>query len=240
MHESDQVDLEHRVDLLGVLLLEQPAGHQAGVVDEQVHRGERRARPLDRLRGQVDLHRPDLAGAAGRRSSALKRAGSRTPQSRRSSGRAASSAAIARPIPRLAPVTSAVIPLRIIGDPGPCRRPPRPRSGSPRPRRAPAEGLPRTGPARSERAAGGVVGDYGLRAQPLDQRPRDAGVDGGDQADPERGQARGQERHRDLRAAPLAEHARHHVEHVAVAEHVGTADLKLAPGRGLDLRRLER
>jgi hypothetical protein len=45
-------------------------------------------------------------------------------------------------------------PLRIIGDPAPCRRPPQPRSEPPRPRRAPAEGLPRTGPARSERAAG--------------------------------------------------------------------------------------
>jgi hypothetical protein len=36
VRDRDEVDLEHRVDLVEVLVLEQPAGHAAGVVDEDV------------------------------------------------------------------------------------------------------------------------------------------------------------------------------------------------------------
>ena len=38
--DRDEVDLEHRVDGLHLLLLEQPAGHLSRVVDEQVDRGQ--------------------------------------------------------------------------------------------------------------------------------------------------------------------------------------------------------
>jgi hypothetical protein len=36
VRDRDGVHLEHRVHRLDLLLLEQPAGHQAGVVDEHV------------------------------------------------------------------------------------------------------------------------------------------------------------------------------------------------------------
>ena len=67
------------------------------------------------------------------------------------------------------------------------------------------------------------------RAEALDQRPRDAGVDRRDEPDPQRRQPRREQRHRDLGPRPLAEHVGHHVEHLAVGEDVRAADLHLAP-----------
>ena len=64
LDRAEQVDLEHRVDLVEVLLLEQATGHAAGVIDEQIdlvaplEPGERL---LDRLaRGEVHSHGPHL------------------------------------------------------------------------------------------------------------------------------------------------------------------------------------
>jgi len=63
-----EIHLEHRVDVAGLLLLEQAAGHQAGVVDEQVYRREAARIALDRLaRGEVERHGAHLSGPAGRR-----------------------------------------------------------------------------------------------------------------------------------------------------------------------------
>ena len=105
----DEVDLEHRVDRVHVLLLEQPAGHLAGVVDEQVDRRARSSAAthasIDSRLGEVDAHRAHLGA---RRRCGSNASGSRTPASTSRSGRAASASASARPMPRLAPVTSAV------------------------------------------------------------------------------------------------------------------------------------
>jgi len=68
VHETHEIDLEHRVDRLGVLLLEQSAGHEAGVVHEQVDRRQLAGGRLDRLAaGEVHAHGTHLARAAGRR-----------------------------------------------------------------------------------------------------------------------------------------------------------------------------
>jgi hypothetical protein len=88
--DAHEVDLHERVDLAHVLLLEQPRREPPGVVDEEVHRA--------------------VAGRGGTIGS--KRSGARTPARMRCSGFAASASTIARPIPRLAPVTSAVVPVR--------------------------------------------------------------------------------------------------------------------------------
>jgi len=67
MGHRDEVDLEHRVDLVEVLLLEQAAGETAGVVDEQIDVRQSGSAPIDRrARGQVDLDGADLARAARR------------------------------------------------------------------------------------------------------------------------------------------------------------------------------
>ena len=60
--DRDEVDLEHRVDRVHLLLLEQPAGHLAGVVDEQVDvaQVERVDAGVDRLAaGEVHADRAD-------------------------------------------------------------------------------------------------------------------------------------------------------------------------------------
>ena len=50
VRDADEVDLEHRVHRVHVLLLEQPAGHLAGVVDQEVDRlVDRRGARVDRL-----------------------------------------------------------------------------------------------------------------------------------------------------------------------------------------------
>ena len=97
MRDRDQVDLEHRVDRLHVLLLEQPAGHLAGVVDEQVDvLVQRVGARVDRLAaGEVHAHRADLGAARDQ----LERAGvaharEHEPQ------RPASASHRARPMPR--------------------------------------------------------------------------------------------------------------------------------------------
>ena len=71
VRDRDEVDLEHRVDVLDVLLLQQAAGHPPGVVDEQADRvevvAERVDARVDRLaRGEVHRDGADLARAAGR------------------------------------------------------------------------------------------------------------------------------------------------------------------------------
>jgi len=72
MDEPDQIDLEHRVDVVRVLLLEQAAGHEPGVVDEQIERRQRAGRLLDGLpRREVDGEVSDLARPARRRSGRL-------------------------------------------------------------------------------------------------------------------------------------------------------------------------
>jgi len=68
VHEAHEVHLEHRVDVVGLLLLEQAAGHEAGVVHEQLHPREAGSALLYGLaRGEVELDVADLARAAGRR-----------------------------------------------------------------------------------------------------------------------------------------------------------------------------
>ena len=76
VHDRDQVDLEHRVDLVDVLLLEQAAGHEAGVVDEQVDVRQRRGATLDRLaRREIERDGAHLTGAARRRRGRLEAVG---------------------------------------------------------------------------------------------------------------------------------------------------------------------
>ena len=84
------------------------------------------------------------------------------------------------------------------------------------------------------------VGDHGLGREALDQRPRDAGVDRRDQADPERGEARGQQRHGDPQRRAAAERAGELVDHAAVGGDVGAADLDLAVDRQRRGRRRRR
>jgi hypothetical protein len=72
VHDRDEVDLEHRVDRGGVLLLEQAADELAGVVDEDVGLGEAGAERGDRLvdrlaRGEVEGDGADVGRAARRR-----------------------------------------------------------------------------------------------------------------------------------------------------------------------------
>ena len=57
------------------------------------------------------MHRAHLAGAARRRHEWLGSSGERAPTSSRPSGSRASASAIARPMPRFAPVISAVFPV---------------------------------------------------------------------------------------------------------------------------------
>jgi len=68
---AEEVHLEHRVDVVELLLLEQATGHQAGVVHEQadaVELGDRIAALVDRLaRGQVHPRRAHRLRAAGSR-----------------------------------------------------------------------------------------------------------------------------------------------------------------------------
>src|ERR1700735_3905567 len=71
MDNPHQVHLEHRVYLVDRLLLQQSAGHQPGVVHEQVDLLQVIAKPcarsLDvRLRGEVDMHGTNLPGCTGR------------------------------------------------------------------------------------------------------------------------------------------------------------------------------
>jgi len=66
--DAHEVHLEHRVDVAGLLLLEQAAGHEAGVVHEQVDRREAGGAVLDGLSGrEVELHIAGLAGGRGGR-----------------------------------------------------------------------------------------------------------------------------------------------------------------------------
>ena len=82
------------------------------------------------------------------------------------------------------------------------------------------------------------VGHDRRRRQSLDQRPRDARVDRRDETDPQRREPRREERDGQLRAPVPAEHVGHAVEHVAVGEDVGPADLDLPPGGIRDARGL--
>ena len=75
-------------------------------------------------------------------------------------------------------------------------------------------------------------------ARPFDQRSGDSRVDGRDQADPQRRQPRRDQRHRHPWAAAESEYRRHAIEHLAVAQHVGSADLNFPARRGHDRRRL--
>ena len=119
-----------------------------------------------------------------------------------------------------------------------------------RPRRARGAAPRRTAAARRRTTAApeGSVTTV-VRREALDQRPRDSGIDRCHEPDPERGQPRGEERHRQLRPAAAAEHVGHAVQHLAVGEDVGTADLHLAarglrdlaaPARGRRARRRSR
>ncbi len=116
------------------------------------------------------------------------------------------------------------------------------RSPSPRPRDhrpAPAAAPRRSRSARSsKRVHARRIGDDGRRRESLDQRPRDAGVDRRDQPDPQRGQPRRDERHRDPRAAREPERSGHAVEHLAVGEDVRAADLDLAASAYCSVGRL--
>jgi len=52
VHHRGEIDLEHRVDVVDILLLEQATGHQARVVEEDVDLlVQARPRLLDRLLG---------------------------------------------------------------------------------------------------------------------------------------------------------------------------------------------
>ena len=83
-----------------------------------------------------------------------------------------------------------------------------------------------------EERRAGRVGHGRPRRQPLDQRPRDAGVDRRDEADPERGEPRREERDGQLAAAAAGPSTvGHPVEHLAVGEDVRAADLDLAARR---------
>ena len=111
MGDGDEVDLEHRVDHVHVLLLEQPAGHPPGVVDEHVESAVDRADPgVDgfRLERSMCTGRPGLV----RRSPRPRRG--RGAREREPPRRAASASPSARPMPRFAPVTSTVAPFRCI------------------------------------------------------------------------------------------------------------------------------
>jgi len=88
VHEPDEVDLEHRVDVVGLLLLEQAAGHEARVVHEQIDRGQLARRRLDRLAGREvhgDVAR--LARAAGRRRGGVGVRGAHSAQQQRERAR---------------------------------------------------------------------------------------------------------------------------------------------------------
>jgi len=68
MDQSDQVHLEHLVDLAHVLLLEQAAGHDSGVIDQNVDRRQLPARGVDRLSArEIEPHRAHLARPPTRR-----------------------------------------------------------------------------------------------------------------------------------------------------------------------------
>jgi len=72
--DAHEVHLEHRVDVAGLLLLEQAAGHEAGVVHEQVDRREAGGAVLDGLSGrEVELHIAGLASAPGGRGGRVRR-----------------------------------------------------------------------------------------------------------------------------------------------------------------------
>jgi len=65
--EPDEVHLEHRVDVVDLLLLEQAAGHQPGVVHEQIQLRQRGRRGVDRVSvREVHAHRPHLHRTAVR------------------------------------------------------------------------------------------------------------------------------------------------------------------------------
>ena len=84
--------------------------------------------------------------------------------------------------------------------------------------------------------APGGVGDGRRSGQALDQGPCDPGVDRGDQADPQRGEPGREQRDRDPRARMDPQRMGHPVEHVAVGEDVGAADLDLPSLRLLEVR----
>ena len=75
------------------------------------------------------------------------------------------------------------------------------------------------------------VGDDRLGRQALDQRPGDADVDRGDQPDPQRGEPRRQQRHRDPQRRAPVQRRGHRLHHPAVGRHLRAADLDLAARR---------
>ena len=70
MGDGDEVDLEHRVDRFHVLLLEQAARHQPGVVDEQVDRRELGGERVGARVGLPAVGQIEAAPAAPRRTPA--------------------------------------------------------------------------------------------------------------------------------------------------------------------------
>ena len=123
LERYDGVDLEHGAELLVAHLVEHPVPRVAGVVDDDVElaerverqpgRAPRRRRPSSGRRRRPPSRRRSRAAVCSARSASRSLTSTRAPC-------AASSSAVARPIPRAEPVTIATLPS---STPMACRRP---------------------------------------------------------------------------------------------------------------------